>query len=199
MSDSWKHAGVQISRANKKLKRIPSVNLLPVAACPAGVPCAKDCYAVQSVLMYKLTRIAWTNNLKIARNAPSAYFNAIRRFLWEKQPEFFRWHSAGDILDADYLDEMRTIAAEEPATKFLAFTKRYDLEYRLLPSNLSIVLSAWPGWELHNPCDLPVAWMDDGTDERIPDYALECVGTCDTCALCWHLSRIGLDVVFKKH
>jgi hypothetical protein len=205
MGKSWRFNGVSISLENTKLRTIPSVNLTPVASCVSGVPCAKDCYAVQSCKMYPSARQAWANNLAIARAAPSIYFGAVEAFLGRKRKkpiEFFRWHSAGDILGRSYLTRMCRVVNAHPQIKFLAFTKSYHLRYDTIPANLSVVLSAWPGYELYNPTGLPVAWLDDPNqpDERIPRAnALECVGTCDTCGLCWQLARLGLDVILPKH
>ena len=205
MSKSWRFGGVSISLENTKLKETPSVNLTPVESCVPGVPCAKDCYAARTCSRWEQPRRAWANNLTIARAAPNHYFAVVEAFFERKtrRPiKFFRWHSAGDILGASYLAGICRTAYAHPDTKFLAFTKRYGLRYDTIPANLSIVLSAWPGYELYNPTGLPVAWLDDPEqpDERIPrGSALECVGTCDTCGLCWQLARLGLDVVLPKH
>ena len=59
----------------------------------------------------------------------------------------------------------------------------------------------WPGCDI--PSDLrqkySVAWLDDGTDSRIPEDAMECPGNCETCGACWGLAKRGIDVRFAKH
>jgi hypothetical protein len=102
---------------------------------------------------------------------------------------------------ANYLATLKRTAAKFPKTKFLVFTKRYQwvAECRVpKPVNLSIVLSAWPGYELWNPERLPVAWMipRNGEEPRCPSGALECPGNCETCGACFGLDR---DVAFHQH
>jgi hypothetical protein len=93
---------------------------------------------------------------------------------------------------------MITIAKAFPSIKFLAFTKKYDLDYSKIPNNLSIVLSAWPNWPL--PKHGPIAFMQDGTEDRYNDQdTLECQGCCEHCSLCWYLSQLNKNVVFHKH
>jgi hypothetical protein len=99
---------------------------------------------------------------------------------------------------------MCRIAAANPSTHFLAFTKNFDVvnrfeDRRAVPSNLVIVFSAWPRMNFLNPHGHRVAWMQDGTETRVPKDAIGCPGNCETCGLCYELSRIGRDVVFQKH
>jgi hypothetical protein len=87
-----------------------------------------------------------------------------------------------------------------PKTKFLAFTKQYNLFTGLqVPHNLKVVFSAWPGLDVHNPDSRPIAWMQDGTEDRIPETALHCPGSCENCMMCWSLDEINRDVWFTKH
>ena len=68
------------------------------------------------------------------------------------------------------------LGEEFPETSFLAFTKRWDIVEDIpFPDNFSIVYSAWPG-EAMPPGDRPIAWMDDGTEPRIPSGAFLCEG-----------------------
>jgi hypothetical protein len=93
------------------------------------------------------------------------------------------------------------IATNAPHTNFLAFTKQWDMVRGIeFPDNFSLVLSAWTGTTI--PEDLrqqySIAWLDDGKTQ-IPENAMECPGHCDTCGACWGLSKMGIDVKFKKH
>lgn len=56
---------------------------------------------------------------------------------------------------------MKNIAHQFPNTKFLAFTKRFDIQYRSLPDNLTVLASMWPKWGDPKIIDLPKAWMQD--------------------------------------
>ena len=51
---------------------------------------------------------------------------------------------------------MCQIAAENPGTHFLAFTKAFEIvnryeDHEAIPANLVIVFSAWPGMSFLNP------------------------------------------------
>jgi len=139
---------------------------------------------------------------------PKSYMTQVLNHVWRYRPERFRWHVAGDIPNQEYLDYMRMIARLEKGTRFLCFTKRYEYAYTDLPDNLSIVISAWPGYSIvHVPYTarprrsgfLPIAWCQDGTETRIPLGAYECPGSCAECGVCWELRKQGRDVWFHKH
>lgn len=190
------------SYQNKKMGRIHNVSLAPIASCRWRAPCRHDCYAQKAFRMFRGTRLAWARNLRLWKDAPDKFEFELREKLIKHKPRFFRWHVAGDIPDGDYLEMMIRTADEFPNTKFLAFTKQYQTINNcslLIPDNLSIVMSAWPGLTMENPQEYPVAWMQDGTEQRVPDNALECHGECIACGMCWNLKKINRDVVFEKH
>jgi hypothetical protein len=194
---------VHIINGNSKLGSIPNVSLLPIVSCGKGVPCAKDCYAQKFITMKrKHTITAWTENLYLAQKDTPRYFREIEEYLTKPRPKkpikFFRWHVAGDFLDQDYLDCVKILACLFPSIKFLAFTKRHDLNYSKLPPNLAVVFSMWPGWGSLK-AKMPRAWMDDGTETRVPADAIQCPGGCESCGMCWSLKGLGKDVVFPKH
>ena len=62
-----------------------------------------------------------------------------------------------------------------------------------------ILFSAWPGMAFLNPQGHRVAWMQDGTETRVPADAIACPGNCESCGMCYELERLGHDVVFHKH
>lgn len=190
-----------ISCGNSKLGAIPNISLIPGRDC-GNVPCKRECYALKAWKAYPSAKKAWQGNSRSVHANPAGYFDAVRSFLARKAPRFFRWHVAGDILAQDYLESMKAIALEFPEIKFLAFTKRHDLEFSNIPHNLAIVFSMWPGWgdeAQARDLGLPIAWMQDGTEHRIPANALECPGNCESCGMCWNLRSIGRDVTFHKH
>jgi len=149
--------------------------------------------------MYKTTRQSWDMNSHLAHTEPETYFSMIDQYLAKKEPTLFRWHVAGDILDQNYVDQMVELAQKYPQTKFLAFTKMHELDYSAAPSNLSIVASRWPGDSLQPTTDLRQAWMQDGTETRVPENTLECSGSCSTCNACWDLKALNKDVLFNIH
>jgi hypothetical protein len=200
-----KHKLVSISKGNRKLGGVMNISTSPRTGCPEGVPCAHEgCYAFKAYRLYPGTRKAWSRNERVARRHPDSYFMQIAARVAAAKPRLFRWHVAGDILNENYLRGMCRIAAENPSTHFLAFSKAFDIVNRYedleaVPSNLVIVFSAWPGMKFANPHSHPVAWMQDGTELRIPKDALLCPGGCEHCGMCYELPRLGVDVVFHKH
>ena len=108
-----------------------------------------------------------------------------------------------------YLEMMCRIAVKLPRTQFLAFTKKYNLVNTFveaggkIPSNLHIFFSSWPGYNMNNPYNLPVAYVafKDGCCEA-PADAHECFGRCEDCAYagknCWVLGP-GQSIVLKEH
>lgn len=192
---------ISISPENMKMGKIPSISLTPVDACGNCTACKIDCYAVTMLRGFRPSvNAAWKRNTDIVRADPVEYFKQIDHVfaLEATRPRFFRWHVGGDILNQEYLNNMMVLADRYRDVHFLCFTKMYWLEYDQIPSNLSIVRSAWPGVRLPFS-DLPVAWMQDGTETRVPADAMDCPGGCDSCGLCFHIAEIGRDVVFEKH
>lgn len=193
---------LHISRKNKKTNDTPSVSTSPGATCGKNVPCRRFCYACKMARLRPSVAASWQRNAAIWQRSPHEYFAAIRAYLSLNAPPLFRWHVAGDIPTQAYLDTMKEIAREFPGTLFLAFTKAHHLDFARLPQNLSIVASLWPGWgnaDAIRRKGLPIAWMQDGSETRVPASAVPCSGSCATCNDCWHLKLIRRDVVFKKH
>lgn len=212
MSQTLNVRGVRIMLGNTKLGRTMHVNLPPPRSCDTSLPCfrgGRECYAMKFYGLRANVRKAWDANWHKLMTARPDYFDAIYEAVRKRKPALFRWHSAGDIPDADYLKCVVGVADWCPDTAFMVFTKKYDLiaQCPLLrrgrkPANLTVVLSMWPGVKI--PASIsrrfPKAWMLDPKrpDPRIPATARECGGGCDTCGLCWHL-KPGQSVVFHKH
>ncbi len=197
---------VTISRGNRKLGAIMNVSTEPVQCCPKGIPCAEGgCYALKSLRLYAATRKAWAKNGRIARTNPKSYFSQIANRIAGRRPRHFRWHVAGDILNADYLRQMCRIAVRNPRTQFLVFTKAFNIVNAYentgsaLPRNLAVIFSAWPGMKIDNPHEHRIAWMQDGSEDRVPEDAVECPGDCENCGICFRLPKLGRDVIFHKH
>jgi hypothetical protein len=196
---------ISISKGNTKTGAIPAFSLTPGCTCSAEAckTCYKEgCYARKSYRMYPSVRKAWDNNTDLVKNnlalveqELTSYFSGMNA------PRFFRLHVSGDFATREYAEMWQRIATNAPHTNFLAFTKQWDMVRGIeFPDNFSLVLSAWTGTTI--PEDLrqkySVAWLDDGKTQ-IPENAMECPGHCDTCGACWGLSKMGIDVKFKKH
>jgi hypothetical protein len=151
---------------------------------------------------YKGTRSAYDRNadaMTTGRDSMMDAFKQIDSFLTKKAPAFFRVHVAGDFTSQEYFSMWMATAAAHPGTKFLAFTKSYSMiDESIIPDNFSLVFSCWPGLEAPTT-DRRKAWMQDGTDERVPGDAITCPGHCDGCGMCWSIDSVGHDVVFNKH
>lgn len=206
---------VHISRGNTKLgSDIPSVNLPAGTTCREDAPCYKKCYARKGRFSFPHNRELVTTNLELWHSDPLQFERDVMIAAFKAR--FFRWHSSGDIPDAEYLDMMVRIAERLPETKFLCFTKKYELVNAYiegagdLPKNLSIVFSAWGDWLPENPYGLPMAYIAFKREgNKIPSHARQCPGYCGDCVIsgesCWNLQRGfnedgGVDcVVFKEH
>lgn len=201
---------VKISLSNSKLGMIPSVNLPPIVTCRENCPCAGECYARKGHFLFENVKESMRSNLVLYKRDSEKYFNEIRRFVNNGlfSYSYFRWHAAGDIVDKDYLTGMVRVAKELPSTKFLAFTKKFEMvndyltEKGSFPRNLNLVLSAWgDSFPLKNLHCLPIAYVrfkDGAQNKMIPSTAAECSGDCSTCLQCWNI-KCGQSVVFNKH
>lgn len=205
---------VIVSEKNSKMGDVKSISLPPVKTCGNSKLCRKYCYARTPYKLYPNTRKSYDHNLKMYALDPVGYFTSLKSYLVNKagatrKPKVpfdkFRFHVSGDIIDQNYMEGMVLCAEMLPQIQFLCFTKMYTIadnhirEYGGFPQNLEIVLSAWPGLELFNPHELPVAWVQtrDKQEDRIPKTAKLCEHMiCDQCASCWNLSVLGHDVYF---
>jgi len=193
---------LRVSEANRKMGSIPSVSLPAVKSC-GDVPCTKDCYVVRN--MYGGP---WRKNILAAHNANldflqgdrDGFFMALETWIVKKSPDLFRFHVSGDFIDRDHLQRTIELARRLPNVGFLAFTKRHEWlpAPRQVPSNFALIASLWPGWS-RRPKGYRAAWMQDGSETRIPDSAIRCPGNCETCGVCWSIRKLRRDVWFKKH
>jgi len=185
-----------ISKGNTKLGKIPNISLAPIYSCP-DAPCHEFCYAVKTAERWPIVDQVWKANLDFYLKEPYKFFDEVRAWLTVFSPKKFRWHVAGDIPSRAYLFGMMKTAEYFPKTKFMCFTKRYDMVSKCshIPGNLSIILSAWPGHPLKNPCNrFPVAYIKG--DPRAENY-IECSGRCDACGDCFYLRRKKKNVLLK--
>lgn len=198
---------VFISTGNRKTGfAVPSVSLIPVKDCGNCSSCSRLCYDIRND-MYPSVMDTRARNSAIAHNAVDRYFREIETAC--KAFRFFRWHIGGDILDYNYLLGVIRVAVNNPGCSFLIFTKMYDLVNRfveaggVIPSNLQIIFSDWPGAKMDNPYNFPTSSpvFADGTTAA-PADAIECPGDCSSCAVmgagCWTL-KAGQGVKFNAH
>lgn len=196
---------VHVSNTNTKLgASILSINLPAGITCRADAPCAKGCYAMKGNWLYSNVKNSLQSNLDAYKNNPKLYFESIAT--QTALSRFVRWHSSGDIVDAQYFEGMCKVARKNKATHYLCFTKKFEIvnDYiasgKRIPRNLSIVFSAWSDWVPENPYNLPMTWVYGKSfdNERIPKDSIPCIGSCENCQACWTLKK-GMSVYFHKH
>lgn len=196
---------------NKKLGgTIPQLNMPYLATCRPDAPCRALCYCNRG--HFRHAKPNHENRLGAYLESPDLFFNRIDLELTCGFYPFFRWHSSGDIVDDLYFMGMVEIAKRHHETRFLAFTKKYELINGYLdkggeiPDNLAVLFSCWgKGWNVPNPHNLPCSHVRFGNaefDSVIPSTAFECCGACWKCVQsgkgCWYLKR-GESVVINKH
>ena len=186
---------------------IPSVSLPAIVTCRHNCPCADRCYATKGRFRFANVKGVLRNNLELWRSNSALY--EVEAKIAAFPFHFFRWHSSGDIPDAAYLRMMVRVAQACPETKFLCFSKQYEIvnghldEFGSFPGNLKMVLSAWGSFVPANPYNLPMAYVRlKGESCAIPHDAFECSKYCGDCVMtghsCWDLEA-GQSTVFNEH
>lgn len=186
---------IHISKGNSKVGKIPNISLIPVRDCGNCSACKDKCYALKAWVQYPGVRKAWGDNSEAFREFPLASCAEAYTYIKKHNVPYFRIHVAGDFLNQRHLDSWGIIGFLTPDTQYMVNTKMFDLDYTLLPKNIHVRFSMWPGQPIPEST-LPKAWLDDGTDTRIPQDAIECSGYCDSCLECYLGDK---DVVFKLH
>ncbi len=199
--------GAHISTGNIKTGSIPSFSLTPGRTCTpeACKTCFKEgCYAEKVYKLRPTVRAAWDSNTSLAVKHEG--IEKLEKFLnlyfdGMTAPRFFRLHVGGDFVSKEYAEMWARVAKKHPLTKFLAFTKAWDMVRDVkFPKNFSLVLSGWPGTEI--PEDLNAKYSKAYcvmSEEEIPDTAINCPGQCEDCGACWALAQMKTDVYFVKH
>lgn len=202
---------MKISITNSKLgAKIPALNLPALKTCRADAPCRKGCYALKGNWLYANVKNSLENNLNDFLNDSNKFFNDIVNFLNNDLTtyKYFRWFASGDIVNENFLTGMVEVAKKCKNTKFLCFTKKFEIvnnylkQGNKLPNNLKIVFSAWTkDFKVENPYNLPMAYIFFKKAENnadIPEIAIPCKGGCENCLACWGL-RKGQSVYFNQH
>lgn len=187
------------SMGNSKLGNIANFNLLPVVTCRHNAPCTRDCYACKGFHCMPNVRKPREVNTEAVQLDLNAAKVEIVDFCHAYRPQYFRVHESGDFYCRDYVAMWIDVARSCPDTVFYAYTKQFEnVRGFSFPDNFRLILSAWPSLEI--PSDLqelyPVAWLNVPEENRIPENAFHCPGSCSSCGYCM-LGR-G-DVVFNKH
>lgn len=203
-----------IDKGNHKTGvNIPVFNLPPVVTCGGNCyACMHRCYAIKDYTNYRVKAVSTNHcrNMVALQDNYSRAFSDLDKWLTKHKPSFFRIHASGDFcveIDGDIFKYGRMwyeLAKRHPETCFLAFTKCYDIAREIkfdeLP-NFEMVLSEWTD-ELVAPADLKERYRTSRAVNEISDARdneMICPGNCDTCGMCWNLSKTGHDVAFEIH
>ena len=195
------------SSVSKLGKYVKSIGLLPEETCRPDAPCVKGCYGRKGRFNTTAVHNHLVDNTREWFEHPILFKRSVIEACM--LTKYFRWFYTGDIVDRKFLSMMFSVANKVTDTKFLVFTKKYELVNVYLnkhkwPTNLCIVLSAWgDDFIPDNPHNLPMAFIRlPGKQCTIPAYAKECSGGCENCILsdggCWDLQE-GEAVVFNFH
>lgn len=194
-----------LSKGNSKMGDIPNISLPPVVTCSGCAEiCGKACYARKFYRMHPHVKKAWDANLEHLQRDMAGFFDMLYERMNKITYRVFRWHVGGDLISREHFAYIMNFAERLPDIKFLLFTKQFEIVNSVVignkvPDNLEVVFSMWPGLEVNNPFGFRCAWLKSGGETRIPEDAIECFGACDTCGMCWALSKLGRDVYFHKH
>lgn len=200
-----KNTYANVSFGNSKLGRaIASINMPAVVTCREGAPCYNGCYARKGRWLFQNVKDSLQENLDAYKADPNKFFNSVTE--QTALCKYARFFSSGDIPDAEFFKGMCKVARKNKDTKYLCFTKKYEIVNDFvaaghrIPKNLSIVFSAWSDWMPENPYNFPMTYVygKGFNNELIPDNAIPCAGKCYECQACWQLKK-GQTVFFKKH
>lgn len=202
---------LNISMGNRKMGAIPSFSL------PSGTTCSEEarktchldgCYAAAMERRLPVVRKAYAENLQLLQSD----LEGCRIWLnWyfdnPNAPRLFRIHVSGDFYSREYFGMWLDVIRNHPQTRFMAFTKQFDIVRdavisQMIPENLTLIASAWPGvalpeWVIGR---MPIAWMQDGSEVRLPEDVYICDGDCAGICRghCWGMIAHE-SVVFEKH
>ena len=112
---------VKVSNSNTKLGgQIYSINLPAGTTCRPDAPCFKGCYARKGTWLYPTVRTSLTNNYEAYKNDPKLFFESVAA--QTTLVKYCRWHSSGDIINAQYFEGMCKVARKNKDTHYLCFT-----------------------------------------------------------------------------
>lgn len=182
----------------------------PVCTCRSDAPCKTTCYACKGCQTIANVQAAYYRNLRLYHDDPDNFFEQVYcKVKFSGLPKV-RVFDSGDFPDADFLRMLVELCRKTPNTKYMAFTKQYEIvnDYIAnngkLPDNLNIMFSAWHKlWNVPNPYGLGVAYVDfddKSLNPEFPKNAFVCPGRTSTCSACGACFNKKLKaVIFRQH
>ena len=189
---------ISISERNSKMGKVSSFSVMPIITCRKDAPCKKECYAVKLVRLRQRVKQSYEKNTSaLTLEAKEDIISTIVGYIKLKKVKLFRWNVSGDFGIPGYFEISMEVAKQCPETKFLAFTKFYEISNQKIPDNYNVVYSCWGNFMPENWKKLPCAFFFSGSEE-IPKTSEECHGDCANCQKCFDLKN-GRSVFFHKH
>jgi hypothetical protein len=192
------------SAGNSKLGNIPNFSLPPIKACVNPTHCFQKeiklrCYAAKFYNMYPNVKKAWDTNYESINTDLENSKKELKDWFNKHKPEYFRIHVGGDFYKQEYFNVWCEVAKENPATKFLAFTKNYALDTSMLVDNLSLIYSIMPNTNIDTSNLMnKKAFTGDKTMFLEDPNMLLCPTDCRECKYCWDM-KLGQSVLFHIH
>jgi hypothetical protein len=126
----------------------------------------------------------------------------VAQILTQKIP-YVRLHSCGEFYSQEYFDKWCQIAKCCKTTKFLAFTRNYDLNLTQAPTNFIVFYSIDDATKKINPTTKHLSHVVK-THEEVKHMQKHkdgffCASKCHTCRACWNVGDKKIDIVFKQH
>lgn len=201
-----------ISAGNRKIGRVLNVSTAPIKDCGNCAHCMHYCYDIKAVVFHTNSVLpARAKNHILANENRTKFFADIEnRIARRRTNKFFRWHVAGDIIDADYFENMIAIARRHTDFTFWTYTKRFDIANEWIrnngdiPANMHIMFSVWDGMPTPNPYNMPVfaCRLKDGNKD-ITDAEFsrmyKCPGNCDVCKAAGRGCVVGESAYADEH
>lgn len=202
----------KIHMTTKNKKTGPAILDLafPVCTCREDAPCKETCYACKGTQKITVVQAAYYRNWRLWNENPDNFFEQVFYEIKYSGLTTVRFFDSGDFPNYDFLERVISLCKKTPDVKYMAFTKQYEIvnDYIFkngkLPNNLNIVFSAWDKmWEVPNPHELPVAYVEFKDKRMNPDFpknSFRCPmkeSTCSACKVCWNKNLKA--VIFKQH
>lgn len=181
------------------------------------------CYAMQGCYNFLSVQFAHAENFKFFMEKTSREFcDAINAeiFRHRRTCDKYRWFTAGDILNARFLECMVTIAKENPGVKFWTYTKKYNIVNAwiakngldAMPSNLTIIYSHWLNddgsyFPMDNKYNLPTSeFIPYGREDLAEKVTFICPcsdptvkANCENCDHCCADLKCGQSQALLEH
>jgi len=168
---------------------------LPRSTCHhKTIDCEKYCYAKRGTFIFDNVKEALDRYYKesleddfVDRLCAQIIFNRVK---------WVRIHPSGDFYSQEYADKWKEIAKRSPKTKFLVYTRNWDIDFSDVPKNLTVYNSVDKSTKKTNPTIKRRAIAIDITApkhmKRVK-YGFICDNKCRYCKACWYGK---FDVVF---